>query len=129
VLPGKANTGQDDTRGQIAKLADVDDGNHRFLVTTIRARGVNTSDHIYVHAKVGIVDDKWLTIGSANLNYHSFYNDTEVNIVTCDPELARETRLRLWAEHLEREVDETECDPSAVMVYVWRRVAKEHRAR
>ena len=58
---------------------------------------------VYVHAKIGIVDDRWLTLGSANLNEHSLFNDTEVNIVTCDPELARATRLRLWGEHLERD--------------------------
>ena len=59
------------------------------------------SDPVYVHAKVGIVDDAWLTIGSANLNEHSLFNDTEMNVVCHDGELARATRLRLWAEHLE----------------------------
>jgi phosphatidylserine/phosphatidylglycerophosphate/cardiolipin synthase-like enzyme len=55
---------------------------------------------VYVHAKIGIVDDRWLAIGSANLNEHSFYNDTEACVITCDEELARSTRLRLWREHL-----------------------------
>jgi phosphatidylserine/phosphatidylglycerophosphate/cardiolipin synthase-like enzyme len=54
-----------------------------------------------VHAKIGIVDDAWLTLGSANLNEHSLFNDTEMNVVTHDTALARQTRLRLWAEHLE----------------------------
>jgi phosphatidylserine/phosphatidylglycerophosphate/cardiolipin synthase-like enzyme len=31
-------------------------------------------------------------------------NDTEMNVVTDDPELARATRLRLWSEHLELDV-------------------------
>ncbi len=48
-----------------------------------------------VHAKVGIVDDAWLTIGSANLNEHSLFNDTEMNLVSHDPAIALETRLRL----------------------------------
>ena len=38
-----------------------------------------------MHAKIGIVDDAWLAIGSANLNEHSLFNDTEVDVVTCDP--------------------------------------------
>ena len=70
-----------------------------------RARALR---RVYVHAKVGIVDDRWLTVGSANLNEHSLFNDTEMNVVSHDPGLARATRLRLWAEHLElpgREVD------------------------
>ena len=62
-------------------------------------------DQIYVHAKIGIVDDTWLTLGSANLNEHSLFNDTEMNIVTHDPELATQTRRRLWAEHLELPLD------------------------
>ena len=56
-----------------------------------------------MHAKVGIVDDHWLTIGSANLNAHSLFNDTEMNVVTDDPALAKDTRVRLWTEHLELE--------------------------
>jgi len=129
MLPGKPNTGQDDTRGQLALLAAADGDHGRFLATTIRARTGNTSDRVYVHAKVGIVDDHWLTLGSANLNAHSFYNDTEVNIVTCDPALARETRLRLWAAHLERDVDEVAGDPSTVIDQLWRPIAAEQRER
>ena len=63
----------------------------------------NAHDPLYVHAKVGIVDDRWLTVGSANLNAHSLLNDTEMNVVTDDAALARATRVRLWAEHLELE--------------------------
>ena len=50
-----------------------------------RARG-ERSGPLYVHAKIGIVDDAWLAIGSANLNEHSLFNDTEVDVVTCDAE-------------------------------------------
>jgi phosphatidylserine/phosphatidylglycerophosphate/cardiolipin synthase-like enzyme len=55
---------------------------------------------VYVHAKVAVVDDEWLTIGSANLNEHSLFNDTEMNLVTDDAGLAREVRERLWTEHV-----------------------------
>ena len=65
-----------------------------------------------MHAKVAIVDDRWLTVGSANLNEHSLFNDTEINIATCDPMLARHTRLALWAEHLDRTVEEIDHDPT-----------------
>ena len=67
------------------------------------SRSGERSGPLYVHAKIGIVDDEWLAIGSANLNEHSLFNDTEVDVVTCDPALARGTRETLWAEHLERE--------------------------
>jgi len=129
MLPGKPNTGEDDTRGQLALLAEADGDQERFLATTIRARSGNTSDRVYVHAKVGIVDDRWLTLGSANLNAHSFYNDSEVNLVTCDAALARDTRLRLWAAHVDRDIEDIAGDPSTVIDELWRPIAAEQRER
>jgi phosphatidylserine/phosphatidylglycerophosphate/cardiolipin synthase-like enzyme len=129
VLPSKANNGQEDTRGQLAILADADRDAHRFLAATISARTGRTIDRLYVHAKVGVVDDRWLTIGSANLNAHSMFNDSEMNIVMCDPALARETRLRLWAEHLEREEADVAGDPARVFDELWRPIALEQRER
>jgi phosphatidylserine/phosphatidylglycerophosphate/cardiolipin synthase-like enzyme len=129
MLPARPNNGADDTRGQLALLADADGGGRRFLATTIQSRSGATSEHAYVHAKVGIVDDRWLTLGSANLNAHSFFNDSEVNVVTCDPALARDTRLRLWAAHLDRDVEEVAGDPSGVVDELWRPIAAEQRER
>jgi phosphatidylserine/phosphatidylglycerophosphate/cardiolipin synthase-like enzyme len=129
LLPSKANNGQDDTRGQLAVLVEADGGANRFLATTITALMGTTTDRIYVHAKIGIVDDRWLTVGSANLNAHSFFNDSEVNVVTCDTDLARRTRLRLWAEHLERDVDEVSGRPAGVVDALWRPIAREQLER
>jgi phosphatidylserine/phosphatidylglycerophosphate/cardiolipin synthase-like enzyme len=131
LLPARANNGQDDTRGQLAVLADADDtGNSHFLATTIRSRTGGRDDPLYVHAKVGIVDDRWLTIGSANLNAHSLLNDTEMNVVTDDAVLARATRERLWAEHLELEQDEIAgVAPARVVDERWRPIAMEQLRR
>jgi phosphatidylserine/phosphatidylglycerophosphate/cardiolipin synthase-like enzyme len=129
MLPARADNGEDDTQGQLGVLAEADGDQNRFLATTIRARSGNTSDRVYVHAKVGIVDDRWLTLGSANLNAHSFYNDSEVNIVTCNEPLARDTRLRLWAAHLERDIDQIDHDPNTVIDELWRPIAAEQRQR
>jgi phosphatidylserine/phosphatidylglycerophosphate/cardiolipin synthase-like enzyme len=97
LLPARPNNGADDTRGQLGLLVEADKG-ERFLACTLYQP--TRAAQVYVHAKVGIVDDRWLIVGSANLNEHSLYNDTEACIITCDEELARETRLRLWREHL-----------------------------
>jgi phosphatidylserine/phosphatidylglycerophosphate/cardiolipin synthase-like enzyme len=129
MLPARPNNGADDTRGQLSLLADADGDRRRFLATTIQARTGDTTDAAYVHAKVGIVDDRWLTLGSANLNAHSFFNDSEVNLVICDPALARDTRLRLWAAHLERDIDEVSGDASSVVDELWRPIATEQRER
>ena len=75
---------------------------------------------IYVHAKVCVVDDVLLVVGSDNLNRRSWTHDSEISCSVIDAtldertptdpgglgdkarHLARETRLRLWREHLER---------------------------
>ena len=75
------------------------------------------------------MDDAWLTIGSANLNEHSLFNDTEMNIVTHDPELALETRLRLWSEHLELPIDDLRRDPTEVIDDLWDPISKGQLAR
>jgi phosphatidylserine/phosphatidylglycerophosphate/cardiolipin synthase-like enzyme len=129
LLPAKPNNGADSTRGQLAALVRADDGAGRFLATTISARTGALSGPTYVHAKIGIVDDRWLTLGSANLNEHSFFNDTEMNVVTRDEAIARETRLRLWAEHLERPVSDVAGDPTGVVDGLWRPIAEEQRRR
>jgi phosphatidylserine/phosphatidylglycerophosphate/cardiolipin synthase-like enzyme len=129
LLPAKPNNGADSTRGQLAALVRADDGARRFLATTISARTGRLTARAYVHAKIGIVDDAWLTLGSANLNEHSLFNDTEMNVVCCDPAIARETRLRLWAEHLERPIDDLSGDACDVVDGIWRPTAVEQRER
>jgi phosphatidylserine/phosphatidylglycerophosphate/cardiolipin synthase-like enzyme len=130
LLPSRANNGQDDTRGQLGVLSAADPGNKRLLAATIRSRSGARDDRLYVHAKVGIVDDRWLTIGSANLNAHSLLNDTEMNIATVDPELARATRVRLWAEHLELDpAAVSSSDPCALVDDYWRPIAFEQLER
>ena len=79
---------------------------------------------IYVHAKVCVVDDVWMVVGSDNLNRRSWTHDSEISCSVIDAalderppvdpgglgdgarRLARATRLRLWREHLGRTVDD-----------------------
>jgi phosphatidylserine/phosphatidylglycerophosphate/cardiolipin synthase-like enzyme len=91
------------------------------------ASGVNRS---YVHSKTAIVDDRWLMIGSANLNNHSLFNDTEMSLLTCDETIAEETRLRLWEEHLEMPLDTLRQRPVVELVdAVWKPTAIEQQER
>ncbi len=121
VLPQRPSSGADTTRGQLGRLIQADDRAGRLLATTVRAHHAGRTDPLYVHAKIGIVDDRWLTVGSANLNEHSLFNDTEVNIVTLDRDLARSTRLRLWAEHLECDPATLDGPPTDVVDSLWKR--------
>jgi phosphatidylserine/phosphatidylglycerophosphate/cardiolipin synthase-like enzyme len=129
VLPAKPNNGGDDTRGVLGELLDADRDAGRLLACTVFARTGRLADPVYVHAKIGIVDDGWLTLGSANLNEHSLFNDTEMNVVTHDPAIVRQTRLRLWAEHLELATDAVEGDTTRVIDELWSPISKEQLAR
>jgi phosphatidylserine/phosphatidylglycerophosphate/cardiolipin synthase-like enzyme len=129
LLPRKPSNGADTTRGQLGRLIDADDGNHRLLATTVSTHDGDESAPVYVHAKLGIVDDEWMTIGSANLNEHSLFNDTEVNVATDDRELIHATRLRLWSEHLRRPAAELDIDPADVVDDLWRPIASEQADR
>jgi len=125
LLPRKPSNGSDTTRGQLGRLLDADDGNRRLLATTISTHDGGESAPVYVHAKLAIVDDEWMTIGSANLNEHSLFNDTEVNVATDDRELIHATRLRLWSEHLRRPKADLDTDPAGVVDDLWRPIAEE----
>ena len=79
---------------------------------------------VYVHSKVVVVDDVWSMIGSDNLNRRSWTHDSELSCAVIDAELdgrapedpsgdgdmarrfARDLRLKLMAEHLERAEDD-----------------------
>jgi phosphatidylserine/phosphatidylglycerophosphate/cardiolipin synthase-like enzyme len=129
VLPANPKNGNDDTRGVLAELIDADGEDGRMLACALYARSGARADPIYVHAKIAIIDDRWLTLGSANLNEHSLFNDTEMNVVAHDPELAVRTRQRLWAEHLELPADQIPADPTRAIDELWRPISKEQLER
>ncbi|MGK5023872.1 phospholipase D-like domain-containing protein [Janthinobacterium sp. RB2R34] len=54
---------------------------------------------IYIHSKLMLVDDVFMTLGSANLNQRSMAVDSEINIATVDYRVARELRKRVWRMH------------------------------
>jgi phosphatidylserine/phosphatidylglycerophosphate/cardiolipin synthase-like enzyme len=65
---------------------------------------------VYVHAKVCVIDDVWACIGSDNLNRRSWTHDSELScaVLDSDGEFARDLRLRLLREHLDRAADGSE---------------------
>ncbi len=128
LLPARAATGTDDTRGQLGSLIEADH-HDRLFASTVYSHNGSKSRPVYVHAKLAIIDDRWLTVGSANLNDHSLFNDTEVNLVVYDPEVAKTTRERLWAEHLELPVADVSGDPTTVIEDLWKPRADEQRRR
>ncbi len=83
---------------------------HRLgIYYTVPETGAGTEPEraTYIHSKIMIVDDRWLTIGSANLTNRSMCVDTELNLSVetddADDDLGQSiTRAResLIAEHL-----------------------------
>lgn len=79
---------------------------------------------VYVHAKVCVVDDVWACVGSDNFNRRSWTHDSELSCAVLDEtrdgrapddpaglgdgarRYARDLRLRLMREHLDRSADD-----------------------
>jgi phosphatidylserine/phosphatidylglycerophosphate/cardiolipin synthase-like enzyme len=106
VMPIRADgwleqTAMDATRLRLMQIIGAADPANRFRIFTPKTEG---GDDIYVHAKLMIVDDQLLKIGSANLNNRSMGLDSECDLVL-DAATAAERasmaalRTRLIAEH------------------------------
>ncbi|WP_354685091.1 phospholipase D-like domain-containing protein [Cupriavidus necator] len=55
--------------------------------------------YVYVHSKLMIVDDVFMTLGSANINTRSMMGDSELNICHENGSVTRPLRQRLWHVH------------------------------
>jgi phosphatidylserine/phosphatidylglycerophosphate/cardiolipin synthase-like enzyme len=65
---------------------------------------------VYVHSKVCVIDDTWACVGSDNFNRRSWTHDSELScaVLDADDVFARDVRLRLLREHLDRAEDGSE---------------------
>ncbi|MGD7303447.1 phospholipase D-like domain-containing protein [Ralstonia pseudosolanacearum] len=66
----------------------------------------NNWDYVYVHAKLMVVDDVFMTLGSANINTRSMQVDSELNICHEHSGVTAPLRKKLWGIH-------TRASPSA----------------
>jgi phosphatidylserine/phosphatidylglycerophosphate/cardiolipin synthase-like enzyme len=97
-------------------------------------QSVSPYSDIYVHAKLMIVDDCYVIIGSANLNNRSFTNDSELAVAIVDADtipstmngsteticaFAKNLRLKLWQEHLGVNNTNDIEDPIIALNSVW----------
>ena len=107
LLPDNPNVGREFTDEGLKYLWDL--APHAVASGALQAYTLGSSsqqqDHtlyrsIYVHAKTTIVDDAWLTLGSANLNNRGMRDDTELNVAIEYAEMAQRLRILLMAEHL-----------------------------
>lgn len=54
---------------------------------------------VYIHAKLMLIDDTFMTLGSANINTRSMQSDSELNITHHRPEITMNARKKLWTSH------------------------------
>lgn len=109
-----------------AKLGGLD-RYANFRMTGLQGHSARGEPYgIYVHDKVMIVDDAWATIGSCNLHAFSLEGSTEMNCSFHDPDIARQLRCDLMAEHLGRDVQG--LDDRAAMA-LFRETADANRYR
>lgn len=83
---------------------------HGFGVYNVAADDAGAADgetFVYIHSKVMIIDDRFLTVGSANLTNRSMSIDSEINVTFTShhgnafvERAIRRARLRLMTEHL-----------------------------
>lgn len=70
-----------------------------FCMLKTKVKGATPQD-IYVHAKLTIVDDVFITLGSANLNLRSMAVDSEINIISADDTLPRQFRKKVMGMYM-----------------------------
>jgi phosphatidylserine/phosphatidylglycerophosphate/cardiolipin synthase-like enzyme len=119
--PGPAGIGQGEA---IAMVHDA--GGDRVQILDVE----NEEDRpVYVHAKICVVDDVWVTVGSNNFNTRSWTHDSELAAAILDDDrdgrapadpaglgdgargVARRLRLELMREHLGLPDDADLLDP------------------
>ncbi|WP_230414031.1 phospholipase D-like domain-containing protein, partial [Collimonas silvisoli] len=60
---------------------------------------VSNYRQVYIHSKLMVIDDSFITLGSANMNVRSMSGDSEINMTTDDAVKAAELRKRVWGQH------------------------------
>jgi len=89
----------------------------RWAANAVYARLLDAGVKIFeylprmLHAKVVIVDGKWATLGTANLDYRSLFQNYELNLVSRDPDLCNRLQIQFEADLV---------DASAVCASAWR---------
>lgn len=88
----------------LSDVAIVQWAAHAIFARLLRA-GVRIHEYLprVLHAKTAVVDGEWSTIGTANLDYRSFFTNYEVNLIARDPLLATALERQFQADLAEAE--------------------------
>lgn len=103
----------------------------RFELYTLRSAARDREGRVALqdvdnHAKLLIVDDRFLLVGSCNVNDRGFEYEGELDVAVADADLARRARVDLWREHLGG--DPRLSGDIAEDLAIWREHAELNRA-
>jgi phosphatidylserine/phosphatidylglycerophosphate/cardiolipin synthase-like enzyme len=82
---------------------------------------------VYIHAKLMLIDDTFMTLGSANINTRSMQTDSELNIAHHRPEITGPLRAQQWAKYTGGAV--TEGMPLSDAYQQWDRLMTRNATR
>ena len=116
----------DPARAGLFEAVDALARHEGFLLAGLVLPNEAGGQAVYVHAKVMLVDDRWMTIGSCNLHANSLGGHTEMNASVWDETVVRALRCSLLAEHLGHDTCSLD-DRGAMQLY--REVAQANRRR
>ena len=123
MIEGRKRDGNKRFWESLARLGTYE----RFTLAGIASdAGPGRYHHVYVHAKICLIDDVWCTIGSTNIANRSFYGDTELNASVWHAPTVRRLRRDLLLEHLDQ--DTLELDDRAAFA-LYREKCRENLAR
>lgn len=113
----------------IQALTNRDSSKNRVFVYQLERPTIDPvtqmNELIFVHAKTMIIDDRYMVVGSGNLNRRSMKTDSEMGAAVVDTDavdspiggvqrsvgrLPRHYRKALWSEHLRSPVDDDPFD-------------------
>lgn len=83
---------------------------------------------VYVHSKIMIVDDVFLTHGSANVNRRSMEVDSELNICHERMDVTQPLRRHLWNVHTNGIKDGTSDDPKLAAA-AWEYIISQNKGK
>ena len=119
-----------DVNRNLARLRKISEGRvATFSLISQHKTLPNMRKQIYVHSKIMIVDDKWMTVGSANLDKNGVSDSSEFNLGITSEELATKTRIRLWQEHTGGRLPRSRLVDFSEGFEAWRAVAKANGTR
>ncbi|KAF3995890.1 phospholipase [Glaciimonas immobilis] len=93
-------------RKQVSK-ADLDEMGLKVLIAKLYTQDPESEKcrEIYIHSKLMIIDDVFVTLGSANMNLRSMAVDSEININCVHHNFAKDARRRVWGNLAGEDLD------------------------